>query len=89
MSRPPAGPTGKVDRPPPTALTPVLTLCAEVEGGFSAKVANLTVDPGARSGQKLRIRTTGALLEIPVGAVGYEALRTLFPWAQDATRSVP
>jgi hypothetical protein len=79
----------QLTRLPPAALHSVLGVAAEVPGGLYALAEDITTDPGARSGQKLRLRTAGSLVEIPIGAVDYEALRTLFPWTQDTTRHVP
>lgn len=79
----------QLTRLPPESLDPVLGAATQVPGGFYARSADVTADPGARSGQKLRLRSAGTLLEIPIGSVDYEALRTLFPWTQDATRQVP
>ena len=62
-----------------------ICVAAKLPGGLYARSTDISTDPGARSGQKLRLRTGGALIEIPIGAVDYEALRTLFPWTEDGS----
>ncbi len=79
----------QLTRLPTEALGPVLSQASQVPGGLYARAEDVTADPGARSAQKLRLRLMGALLEIPIGSVDYEALRTLFPWTQDTSRHVP
>ena len=79
----------QLTRLPAEALGEVLAAAAPKAGGLHAAAPEITADPGARSGQKLRLRTAGAVVELPLVGVDYEALRTLFPWAQDATRQVP
>ena len=79
----------QLSRLPPTQLEPVLGQVEDLPGGLYARAEDVSTDPGARSGQKLLLRTEGAVLEIPIGAVDFEALRTLFPWTQDASTQVP
>jgi hypothetical protein len=69
-------------------LAKALEQIADLPGGVYARAAEITADPGARSGKKLRLRAAGSLIEIPIGGVDFEALRTLFPWTQDRSRQV-
>ena len=59
-----------------------------VPGGICARAEDVIADP-MRSQQKMRLRAAGTLIEIPLEAVDYEAMRTLFPWAHDGSRQVP
>ena len=73
----------------PEALTEALKVVDGFDGGVA--VSSLAVEP-EKSGTptellRLNVRTTK--LEIPIGAVDFEALRTLFPWTQDQSRQVP
>ena len=78
----------QLSRLPAPLLGEALMAATKVPGGICARAEDVIADP-MRSQQKMRLRAAGTLIEIPLEAVDYEAMRTLFPWAHDGSRQVP
>ncbi len=79
----------QLTRLPLEGLEQVLSSVAQLPGGLCARTADITAAPRGRGAQKLRLRTAGVLLEIPITPVDFEALRTLFPWTADSGVQTP
>jgi hypothetical protein len=79
----------QLTRLPPAALREALEQTRGVPGGLSQPSSEVHAERSATPQERLRLTVGDTQLEIPIGAVDREALKTLFPWTVEKSRQVP
>ena len=79
----------QLSRLDPQRLSAALRAADQIPGAFYRDATQVEAERTGTPTQSLRLKVDVAQLEVWIGAVDYQAVRSLFPWTQDQKRQVP